>query len=146
MKKTFNILLLLVAALFLLSTTASAVEEISPQSSDYIFGTYANITAGSNGDLIISFGVTGTAGMTELGASSIDIYENNGRTTTWIHTIYPTDPGCENMLGSGTYHRSDVTYTGTIGYKYYARVHLSASNSNGGDTITKTTPTVTATK
>ena len=79
-------------------------------------------------------------------SASIEIYENNGRTTKLVDTIYATDRGYEHMLGSGTYHASNITYDGTIGYQYYVKVHFTASNSNGGDTATSTSRAVTAIK
>lgn len=146
MNKPLRNVAFLFACLFLLNTTAFAVDEISPQSSAYIFGTSTNMVAGRNGNMTISFAVSSPTAMTELGASSIDIYEVNGRSTTLVETVYSSDPNRENMLGNGTYHSSNITYTGIIGYAYYAEVHFTARNSTGGDNITKTTPTVTAKK
>lgn len=146
MKKHLSSLAFFLVCLLLLNTVAFAADSISPQSSAYIFGTHANMTAESNGNMKISFWVSSPAGMTKLGASSIDIYENNGQTTKWVKTIYATDEGYEHMMGSGTYHGSNVTYKGTIGYKYSAKVHLTASDNTGGDTITRTSPEVTAKK
>ncbi len=84
--------------------------------------------------------------MTELGASAIDIYEDNRRFTKLVETVYATDPGYSHMVGSGTSHGSNITYEGTVGYKYYAEVHLTASDNTGGDTIKYASPTVTAQK
>jgi len=144
MKKVLKIFACALACLLLITSTAFADGNPAPQSSEYIFGTYANITAGNNGSLTITFRVTSTGPMTELGASAIDIYENSGRSFKLIDTIYPTNPDYSNMMGNGTYHGSNITYTGTIGYKYYADVHLTAKNSTGSDTIIESTPTVTA--
>ena len=41
-------------------------------------------------------------------------------------------------------HAEEVTYDGTIGYKYYAKVHLKACDQYGGDSVTTISPTVTA--
>ena len=132
--------------LFLLSTTVFAAEEILPVSSSFIYGIFSDIIAESDGQLLITFHLNSPAPMTELGTSSIEIYENNGRTTKLVDTIYATDRGYEHMLGSGTYHASNITYDGTIGYQYYVKVHFTASNSNGGDTATSTSRAVTAIK
>lgn len=130
--------------LLLLTTPVFAFDQTMPLASDYIAGTYSNISAGSNGNLTISFRVTSPGSMTKLGATSIEIYENNGRTTKLVDTVYATDAGYENMMGTGTSHASNITYDGTVGYQYYAKVHLTASNSNGGETTTSISPTVTA--
>lgn len=130
--------------LFLLNTSVFAYDKPMPLASDYISGTYSNISAGSNGKLTISFRITSPGPMTKLGATSIDIYENNGRTTKLVDTVYATDDGYENMMGTGTSHFSNITFSGTVGYQYYAKVHLTASDSSGVDTATSTSPTVTA--
>jgi len=130
--------------LLLLNTPVLACDQIVPLASDYISGTYSNIFAGSNGNLTISFRITSPGPMTKLGATSIDIYENNGRTTKLVDTVYATDAGYENMMGTGISHASNITFSGTVGYQYYAKVHLTASNSNGGETTTSISPTVTA--
>ena len=130
--------------LLLLNTPVFAFDQTMPLSSDYIAGTYSNISAGSNGYLTISFRITSPGSMTKLGATSIDIYENNGRTTKLVDTVYATDAGYENMMGTGRSHASNITFDGTVGYQYYAKVHLTASNSSGGETTTSTSPTVTA--
>lgn len=130
--------------LLLLTTPVFAFDQTMPLASDYIAGTYSNISAGSNGNLTISFRVTSPGFMTKLGATSIDIYENNGRTTKLVDTVYATDAGYENMMGTGTSHASNITFGGTVGYQYYAKVHLTASDSSGEDTATSTSPTVTA--
>ena len=132
------------ACLLLLSTSALAAENFSPLSSSYIYGTFSDIIPESNGKLLITFHLNSPAPMTTLGASSIDIYENNGHTTKLVDTIYATDSGYEHMMGDGTYHASNITFGGTVGYQYYAKVHLTASDSSGEDTATSTSPTVTA--
>lgn len=146
MKRTPKIIVLFLASLCALSITAFAAEGVMPFSSSYIFGIHSNIVAGKNGSLTISFRLNSPAPMTELGASSIDIYENNGQTTKLVKTVYATDDGYSYLLGSGTYHSGNITYSGTIGYKYYAKVHFTASDNTGGDTATSTSPTVTAKK
>lgn len=144
MKNVIKGLFAFFVCLLLLNSTALAADGIMPTSSAYIFGTHANMKAGNNGELNISFWISSPAIMSELGASSIDIYENNGHSTRWIDSIYVSDRGNEKMLGSGTYHSCDLIYQGTIGYEYYAKIHFTASDNTGGDTITKTTPTATA--
>lgn len=146
MKKVLKGFVPVFVCLLLLTSTAFADGGIEPRASSYIFGKYANIYAESNGKLKITFWVSSPTPMTTLGASAIDIYEDNGSSTRLIDTIYATDPECSHMLGSGTYHGSNITYEGTVGYKYYAEVHLTASNSTGGDTIKYPSPTVTAKK
>lgn len=146
MQKVSRSLAVILACLLLLNTTAAAFasNDIMPLASNYIAGTQSDIIPQSGGKLLITFRVTAPAPMTTLGAASVLVYEDDGTGARWVKTILPTDPDCENMLGSGMYHGSNVTYTGTPGYKYYAKVYLTARNSTGFDTIPSTTPTVTA--
>lgn len=144
MRKVLRNIALVIGCLFLMSTIAFASEGISPIASNYIFGTTAGIVPESNGKLIISFHLGSPSPMTELGASSIDIYEDNGKTTKCVKTVYSTDKGYEDMIGSGMYYGSNISYIGTIGYNYYAKVHFVARDNLGGDAVTLTTTTVTA--
>lgn len=146
MKKTLKNTAVVLACLLLLSTSALAAENIKPLSSSYIYGTFSDIIPENNGKLLITFHLNSPAPMTTLGASSIDIYENNGRTTKLVDTVYATDPGYEHMMGDGTYHASNITFDGTVGYRYYVKVHFTAKDSSGGDTVISTSPTVTAKK
>ena len=146
MKNILKSAFIVFICLLMLSCTAFASNNILPLSSEYIFGKHANMKAGSNGELIISFWVSSPAIMTTLGASSIDIYNGSGPSAIWIDTIYASDPDCEKMLGSGTYHSCDIIYQGTVGREYYAKIHFVASDNTGGDSITKATPSVIAKK
>lgn len=142
MKKLSKVLATMLACIFLLNATALAA---APRSSAYIFYTYANMTAESNGKLKISFSVTGMDVMSKIGASTIKLYENNGKSTTLVKTYRSTDTEYSNMMGSNSLiYANYVTYSGTIGYKYYAEVSFTAGNSSGSDTFTSSTPTVTA--
>lgn len=145
MKKFFKVIAAMLACIFLLSTTAFAAETRNARSSAYIFNTYAEMTAGRSGKLTISFSVAGMDVMSQIGASTIKIYEDDGKSTSLVATYRYTDTGYSNMMGYNKIQYSGtVSYTGTIGYKYYAEVYLTAKDSTGSDTITEPTSTVTA--
>lgn len=144
MRKVWKSIVVVLTCLLLLNTAAFASDGIMPLSSAYICGTHSDIIPEHGGKLLITFHLNSPAPMTTLGASAIEIYENNGQGARWIKTIYSTDPGYSNMIGSGMYYGSNITYTGKPGYKYYAKVYLTARNSTGFDTIPSTTPVVTA--
>lgn len=150
MKKCLRWLSLVLICLFTLNTvntTVFASESISPKSSLYIIGSDAEIIPQSNGKLTISFWITGTNVMSEIGATSIDLYEDNGHSTSLIKTYRYTDLGYSHLMGTGKLsHRSEVTYNGTVGYRYYAEVHLTARDSSGSDSIIEIAPLVTAKK
>lgn len=113
---------------------------ISPQASYYITSYWATATGGT-GSIKVSFSITATGKMTNLGAMYVQIYNSSG---TLVKTFngYTTD----GMLVSGkTAHSSSVTYNGaTSGTKYYAVVTFEASNASGGDSGTYTTSYATA--
>ena len=76
------------ACLILLTTSAVAESEpISPHASEYINGTSADIVAESNGHLRIYFSVGATDIMSELGATVIYVYENDGNSTRVVATL-----------------------------------------------------------
>lgn len=131
----------------LLQTAASATEAIEPQASLYIAGTHVNIAANSNGELTISFSVSCLDEMTEVEATTIYLYEDNGNTKKCVKTYRYTDKEYKYILAKNTvYYGSNVSYNGTIGYDYYATIYLKAGNSTGSDTVVSTTRTVTASK
>lgn len=133
------------AILFLLNAVAFASEPNVIQSSSYIAKTSVEIKAMANCQIRISFSITGTGRMSELGATTIYLYEDDGHSTELIKTYKSTDPNYPNMMADNAfYHGSNVTYTGTAGYKYYASVHFKAGNSSGSGTTVGTTEIVTA--
>lgn len=147
MKKIVRWFSLSLICLLLLSMTAFASECLSPRASLYISGSDAEITAKSNGGLTISFWISGTDIMSEVGATSINLYEDNGNSTRLVKTYRASDPEYSHLMGTNkVVHRSNVTYNGTVGYEYYAEVHLTAGNSSGSDSIVEISPSVTAKK
>lgn len=147
MKKTLRYLVLILICLFALNTTVLASETISPQSSLYIIGSDAEIIPLGNGKISITFWITGTNEMSKIGATSIDLYEDNGQSTTLVKTYRATNLEYSHLMGSNKLsHSSEVTFSGTAGYKYYAKVHLTAKNSSGSDSIVEVAPSVTAKK
>ena len=147
MKKGLRWFSLILICLLGLSTTVFATECISPRSSLYISGSDAEITTKSNGNLTISFWVSGTDIMSEVGATSIELYEDNGYSSRLVKTYSASDIEYSHLMGANkVVHRSNVTYSGTVGYKYYAEVHLTAKNASGSDSIIEIAPLVTAKK
>lgn len=117
----------------LLCTTAFA------RSSAYLDSYGATVTAKSNGKMVVTVDVSGVGTMTEIGATTIYIYESKDnksftRVATYEYTDYP------KMMGSGTYYCEDaVTYNGKPGYYYFASVYCYAANANGSDEKNYTT-------
>ena len=112
------------------------------KSSHYISDCYATITPTGGGNLRISFQITGTGLMTDIGATKIELKTSDGTT---VKTFRYTDSGYSNMMGKNdVYYSSYITYSGMPGRTYYAVVTFYAGNNSGSDSISYTTISVTA--
>lgn len=126
-KKLLSILLTLGMISTLLCVSVSA------RSSAYLNGYRAVLTADPHGEMVISVDVTGVGYMPEIGATTIYVYESTDgtdfhRVATYESSAYP------EMMGSGSIFYEDViTYQGTVGRYYYAKVFVYAGDSTGGD-------------
>lgn len=105
----------------------------SPDASSYISAYYANVINGGNGNLKVSFDITGTGIMTSIGASAIRIYRSTG---SYVTTIYYFSPSRSGMMGSNTFYHSDVETIHVGAGSYYAVVTFYAGNSTGSDSKT----------
>ena len=146
MKKLFKSCIIVFVYLLALTTSVFAIDDNSTRSSSYIWGTDASIEAGSNGKITIYFSVTGTDIMTQIGATTIYLYEDNGSIEKLVKTFRSSD--FSNMMNQNTsFHGDNVTYyDGIAGYEYRAEVYLKSANNSGSDTIMEPTGTVRARK
>lgn len=109
------------------------------RSSAYLDSYGATVTAKSGGKMVVTVDVAGVGRMTQIGASTIYIYESEDnksftKVATYNYEDYP------EMMGSGTsYYEDPVTYSGTPGYYYKASVYCYAANANGSDERNYTT-------
>lgn len=109
------------------------------RSSAYLDSYGATVTAKSRGRMVVTVDVAGVGRMTQIGASTIYIYESEDnksftKVATYNYEDYP------EMMGSGTsYYEDPVTYSGTPGYYYKASVYCYAANANGSDERNYTT-------
>ena len=114
-----------------------------PDASAYFAEYSARVINGGNGNLKVSFDVTGTATMAKLGASQISIYRSTG---TYVTTIYSIDSGRSGMMGSNTAYHGDTETIYVGAGSYYAVVTFYARTSSGtGGTKTYQTGTKTIT-
>lgn len=138
-KKAIRTVAVIVILIMILSTASFAV---APRASRYIISKSASVIPTGSGNLTIEFSVTGSGTMTKIGASVVEVYKEDG---TLIKTYSYTNPSYANMMGYNTFqYSSNVTYSGVSGQRYYAIVTFFAKNSNGSDSKTYTTSTVTA--
>lgn len=127
--KSFSICLIIIT---MISTTAFAAapnDPVDPQSNSYIWTTTVGIVPLGSGKIEIDFSVTATGKMTDLGATRVTVYKENG---TIVATYIYTDPGYGYMIGHNkSTHTASVTYQGSTGQRYYAIVTFYAGNLNG---------------
>lgn len=131
--RTSALLLLIVS---ILCTPVFAAENASL----YIRRTSVGISVINSNTVDVSFSITGTSYMDQIGAAVVTFYKSDG---TCVATCSYTNSSYAYMMAYNTYiHGGDVTYTGTPGESYYAVVDFYAEKSGGGDSHTMTTPTV----
>ena len=131
------VLILLISMCF--SPTAFAAEI---NSSRYISDCYATITSTGSGNLKISFHITGTGIMKEIGVTKIELRTSGGTT---VKTFWYTEPKYSNMMSENDlYYSNYITYSGISGRVYYAVVTFYAGDDSGGDTTSYTTISVTS--
>ncbi|MDR2570204.1 MAG: hypothetical protein LBD23_07885 [Oscillospiraceae bacterium] len=136
MKKTTRILAFTLLTLFLISLI---VPVASARGSIYISNYSAGMTAGSNGNVTISYHITGMGTMDEIGSTVIVIFENGVQIKTYLHTNTSGMMGYNKAIHGGT-----ITYAGTIGKTYNAGVVYMAGKNGGWDSRTLVSNTVTA--
>lgn len=129
-KRLISLLLAVCMFSSIFCTFASAVEA---RSSDYLDSYVCSVEPVSGGKIIVSVAVDAIVNATMIGASDIYLYESsdNLHFTCVEHFNYEDYP---DMMGSGRHFNDDVvTYDGTVGRYYYARVYVYAGNSTGYD-------------
>lgn len=126
MKRIYKTISLMLVLAMMLSTCAFAIET---KSSAYLFSYSGTLTRTSTGKLCISFDVTGTNTMIDIGASTVRVYKSNGTLmATYSYTAY------SSMMAHNTFfHSSSLTYSGTTGESYYCIITFHARNANGYD-------------
>lgn len=124
-------------AICLLSTLLCSAA--SARSSAYLDDYGASITPISGGKMVVTVDVAGVGRMTQIGATTIYIYESVDNKSFTIAATYNYEDYPE-MMGSGTFYCEDaVTYPGTPGYYYFASVYCYAANAKGSDEKNYTT-------
>lgn len=139
MKRFVQIIALVLVITILLAVSAGA-ENVDSKASAYFMSssTYLDKVSSTTFDACFSVGAYGI--MDELGASSIKIQrssDGNSWTTmkTYSKANYP-QLICENTSSHAAY----VTYTGTAGYYYRAKITLYAKQGTGtGEVVHYTT-------
>jgi len=135
-KKLLRMTSLALAVLLCLSfMTPFAVAEGSP----YIGSYGGGMTTGSNGNVTVSFQITGVGKMDEIGSTKVVIYENGTSVKTYLYS------NTSGMMGyNKTIHGSTVTYAGTVGKSYSAYITFQAGKDGDWENRGMSTNSVTA--
>lgn len=142
MKRQIKCMAFVLAAFILLTTPSFAVEQGATRGSDFFVSSSVYLYRLSGTSFEAWFHVTAIRGMDELGASSIRIQESeDGENWTTVQTFLRDTNGHLIAENTGA-HSSYVTYTGTKGMYYRAKIILFAKNSSGWGSVTEYTATI----
>jgi hypothetical protein len=143
LKKIQKALLLILVVVLALAIPANALE-IMPRASKYISSYYADTFARANGDISMSFDITGVGRVDTIGADYIYLYEVNGGSIKRV-AIYDQTNTPELIATNAFDNDGTLVYTNAIsGRQYYAVVKFVAGKNGGSDTRNYTTVAVTA--
>lgn len=142
MKRFIQFICLLLILSTVLTMPAAAAERMTPRGSDYFGSLLAYLYKTSSTTFQVWIEVSAIKGMDELGASSITVQrspddENWTDMVTYTKALYP------NLIGENTgWHDAHVTYTGSPGYYYRAKVWFYAKKGNGTAEYSYTTDSI----
>jgi len=135
-KKTLRIASLVIAILCCLSVVAPVA---SARASLYISSYVAYVSSGGSGKVLITFEITGTGKMDEIGSTYIYVYENGTLVKTYSSTT------TSGMMASNKVMQSNyITHQGTTGKTYSAFVVFKAGVNGGYDNRSMDTNSITA--
>lgn len=116
-KKLLRAIFICLLAVAMLGTVAFATTEAS----EYILITAIGIGCKGNGVIVVNCTVTATDIYDDVGVEWIKIYQEGNPTPVFSH--YFSDPGYSDLMGhDDVSYTTTVTYQGTIGENYYAKV------------------------
>ncbi len=134
--KVRSVLTVMFAVCILCSTIIVPAEA---RASERILNYNASASSAGGGRINISFRVTGTAIMQELGVSAINIYEEKSDGSSLFVKKYT------KMTETKTsYVSKSVTWQGVSGHTYFATVVFYARNASGDETKIFTTNPIRA--
>ena len=129
MKLTARIICVLLVVSLLLAVPVLATEN-SSRASAFFVSTCTYLYEVDGNEFGVWFEVTAKYKMDELGVSCIKIQRSSNQSSwTTVKTCYPSS--YEQMISTNTaIHADGVTYTGTSGYYYRAKVTYYAKSGN----------------
>ena len=130
MKRFIQFVSLLLVLSVVIVTPVCAAEN-QTRESKYFGSTLAYLYATTGTQFQIWIEVDATSYMDKLGASTVTV-QRSSNNSTWTDMATYTKEGNSQLVGSNTVtHAGYVTYTGTSGYYYRAKVTFYAKKGNG---------------
>lgn len=129
-----------------MTETVNAVsisEDTVTRASDYFSFYSARASTGKKCEVIISFDVVTIGYMDLVGSTYIAVQEKNGSSWTDVASYFGSISN-GRLVANRSAHAGSVTFTGTSGKQYRARVTIYAADSRGSDSRVVTTNTVVA--
>lgn len=131
MKRFVKVIAFCLVMAMLLATPAYA-EEIENRATAYFMSSTASISKVSTAKFEVYFSVCAYEIMDELGASSIKIQRSlDGENWSTMKTFSKADYYSLLICEDTALHAATVTYSGTAGYYYRAKITLYAKKGNG---------------
>ena len=131
MKRFSRMVSLLLAVVMVLAVPAAAMENENARASNFFMSSDVYLYQTSSTTFQAWFEVTALDGMDKLGASEIKIQESSDN-VNWTTVKTCTSANYSNLIRENTgVHASYVSYTGTTGKYYRAKITLYAENSTG---------------
>ena len=118
-----------VLALVLTTLSATVAVATEVRASALIVSHSCSASAGTDGEMDVTFSITGKKIMSTIGAKSIYFYVKNGNTWKFdkLYTQYYIGMSAENKLT----HGNTITYQGKAGTEYKIVVTLFVEDSEG---------------
>lgn len=142
MKRFTQIVCLIMIIAAILVIPVSAEENVQPWGSNYFGSTlaYLHKTTGNQFQIWIEVVAVGT--MEKLGASEI-VLQRSSDNSNWSDVKTFTKEVYTNLVSSNDFaHEAYVTYTGTSGYYYRAKVEFYAKKGTGYAEYSYTTASI----
>lgn len=137
MKRFVKLVALLLALVTALTLPAAAAAE--PRASNFFGSSNVYLYQTTEKQFQVWFTVTATGTMDELGVSAIKV-QRSADGTNWSNMrTYTKEDYSTLICGNTAFHSSYVTYTGTPGYYYRAKITLYATNDEGIGSLTRYT-------
>lgn len=139
MKRFTQCASLIMAIVLILAIPVSAAEDTAPRASNFFAASSTYLWRTSSTTFEVWFDIDAVRIMDKLGACEIKVQKSSDG-VNWTTMVTYTDELYPHLMKADTStHCGYVTYTGTPGYYYRARVTYYAEKGNGSGEVTEYT-------